>query len=73
MAVLLSTEWVGEVRSDRVVICSDLHAALVSLNSFVSQSRHDVLYEVLQCLYRVKQRGICDVPLGTSSCGSRGE
>jgi ribonuclease HI len=61
LAILLAAVCVEEVRPDRVVICSDLRAALIhlySLHSFVSQSRQDLLYEVLQCLYRVKQMGI---------------
>ena len=58
LAILLAAVCVEEVRPDRVVICSDSCAALMNLNSFLSQSRQDLLYEVLQCLYRVKQMGI---------------
>ena len=53
LAILLAAQWVEEVRPDRVVICSDSCAALMSLNAFVSQSRQDVLYEFLQCVYTV--------------------
>ena len=48
LAILLFAEWVEE--PDIVVIYSDSCAALIKLKSFVSQSRQDVLYEVLQCL-----------------------
>jgi ribonuclease HI len=54
LAIPLAAECVQEVRPDRLVICSDSCAALMSLNACVSQSRQDVLYEVLRCLYRVK-------------------
>jgi hypothetical protein len=32
LAILLTEEWVEEVRPDRVVICSDSCAALMTLN-----------------------------------------
>lgn len=55
LTILLAAEWVEVGRPDRVVICSDTCAALMTLNEFVSQSRQDVLYEVLQRLYKVRQ------------------
>jgi hypothetical protein len=46
LAIHLAAEWVEEVRPDREVIFSDSCAALMSLNSFVSQSRQYALYMI---------------------------
>jgi ribonuclease HI len=48
MAILLAFQWVEEVKPDRVVICSDSCAVLMSIQSFRSCRRQDLLYEVLQ-------------------------
>ena len=51
-------QWVEEVKPDRVVICFDLCVVLMSLQSFSSRSRQDLLYEVLQTHGRLRQMGI---------------
>lgn len=38
----------GKARQDKVLICSDSSSVLACLRSFHSNSRQDVLYEVLQ-------------------------
>ena len=55
MAILLALQWVEEVKPDRVVICSDSCAVLMSLQSFSSRSRQDLLYDVLQTHGRIRQ------------------
>ena len=57
MAILLALQWVEEDKPDRVVICSDPCAVLMSLQSFRSRSRQDLL-EVLQTHGRIRQMGI---------------
>ena len=58
MAILLTLQWVEEVKPERVVICSDLCAVLMSLQCFRSRSRQDLLYVVLQTHGRIRQMGI---------------
>ena len=44
--------------SQTVVICSDSCAGLMSLQSFRSHSRQDLLYEMVQTHGRIRQMGI---------------
>jgi ribonuclease HI len=58
ITILLALQWVEEVEPDSVVICSDSCAVLMSLQSFISRSRQDLIYEVLQTHGRIRQMGI---------------
>ena len=58
MAILLALQWVEEVKPASVVIFSDACAVLMSLQSFRSRIRQDLLYEVLQIHGRIRQMGI---------------
>ena len=49
---------VCEVKQDRVVICSDLCAVLMSLRSFRLCTRRDLMYDVLQTHGRIRQMGL---------------
>ena len=53
MTILLALQWVDEVNPDRIVICSDSCAVLMSLQSFSSHSRQDLLYDALQTHGRI--------------------
>jgi ribonuclease HI len=64
MGVLLALQWL-EGKLDRVVTCSDSCAVLMSLQSFSSRSRQDLLYEVLQTHGRVRQIGMQTSFLGS--------
>ncbi|XP_016419840.1 uncharacterized protein LOC107749259 [Sinocyclocheilus rhinocerous] len=55
MAMIIALQWVEEVRPERVVIASDSCAALMSLKCCNSRSREDLLYEILQSLFRIHQ------------------
>ncbi len=58
MGIWLALQWIEETRPDKVVICSDSSAVLKSLQSFKSQSRQDIVYEVLECYTRISQLGV---------------
>jgi len=58
IAIILALQWIIEVQPVRSVICTDSMAALTSLMSGKSESRQDLIFEVLQCLFRAKQLGI---------------
>ena len=53
---VLQIIWLYRVKD--VVTCSNSCAVLMSLQSFRSRSRHDLLYEVLQTHGRIRQMGI---------------
>ncbi len=55
VAILIALQWVEEVKPSAVVICSDSFSVLNSLISGKSDSRQDILIEILQNLYRICQ------------------
>ncbi len=46
------------IHSDKVVICSDSSAVLKSVQSFKSQSRQDIVYELLECYTMISLLGV---------------
>jgi ribonuclease HI len=58
IGILMALQWVEEVHPRDVVICSDSYSALMSINSGKSASRQDILYEILQNLYRIYRIGV---------------
>jgi len=55
IAIQIALQWVEEIQPTTVVICSDSYSALKSILSGKSESRQDILIEVLQSLYRICQ------------------
>ncbi len=55
VAILIALKWVEEVKPSAVVICSDSFSILNSSISGKSDSRQDILIEILQNLYRICQ------------------
>ncbi|XP_046732719.1 uncharacterized protein LOC124403146 [Silurus meridionalis] len=55
LAIILALQWIEEVEPERTVICSDSMAALTSLRSGKSESRQDLILEILQSLFRIRQ------------------
>ncbi|KAI2650690.1 Gag-Pol polyprotein [Labeo rohita] len=58
MAILMAMQWVEEVRAISVIVCSDSYSALNSLSSGTSASRQDILFEILQNIYRINHMGV---------------
>lgn len=58
LAIILALQWIEEVQPSRIVICTDSMAALTSLMSGKSESRQDLIFEVLQGLFRARQLGV---------------
>ncbi|XP_026126102.1 uncharacterized protein LOC113107658 isoform X1 [Carassius auratus] len=54
IAILMALEWVYEVRPDKVIICSDSMAVLLSLQS-LETNRTDILTEIMIKLYGLRQ------------------
>ncbi len=58
IAILLAIQWIEEIRPLKSVICSDSCASLASLLYSHSESRPDILMEIMQTLYRIQMMGI---------------
>lgn len=56
-AILMALEWVYEVRPEKVIVCSDSMAVIVSLNSLAA-NRNGILTENIIRLYSLRQVGI---------------
>lgn len=57
IAIILALQWV-EGQPIRSVICTDSLSAIESLASGISTARQDLIYEILQSLFRTRQLGI---------------
>ncbi len=57
VAILVALRWEEKTEIVKVVICSDSAAVLVSLISFHSKSRQDILYEILYSVTRITNQG----------------
>ncbi|KAI2643913.1 Gag-Pol polyprotein [Labeo rohita] len=55
LSICLALQWVEEIKPYTSVICTDSMAALTSLQSGKSDARQDILYEILQSIYRIRQ------------------
>ncbi|XP_038157609.1 uncharacterized protein LOC119794224, partial [Cyprinodon tularosa] len=55
LAIILALQWIEEVQPLRTVICTDSMATLNSLLSGKSETRQDLIFEVLQSLFRIRQ------------------
>ena len=73
IALLVALRWVESSRLNKVVICSDASSVLASLRSFHSNSRQDVLYEVLQSITRIVNQGGQITFLWVPACEGGGE
>ena len=58
IAIILALQWVEEVQPIRSVICTDSLSAIESLASGISTARQDLIYEILQSLFRIRHLGI---------------
>lgn len=56
IAILMALGWAYEVRTDKVIICSDSVAVLMSLQSFQT-NQSDILSEIM-IIHSIKQIGI---------------
>lgn len=58
LALLLAVQWVEENKPLRTIICSDSSSSLISLDNNHSESRPDILLEVLQTIFRINMMGL---------------
>ena len=58
IVIIMALQWVDEVKPLRTVKCSGCQAALMSLKSFNTDSRQDLIYEIAMSLYRTQQLGL---------------
>lgn len=58
MAILLAVQIIKEREIQNVVICSDSYSAIVSIANQKSESRPDLIKEILQNLFELKQSSI---------------
>ncbi len=68
----MALDWVYEVRTDKVVICSDSMAVLMSLQS-LQTNRSDILSEIMITLYSIKHRNNNSFYVGTRTCRNSGD
>ena len=52
----MALSWVEEVMPNKVVICSDSMASLISLQTYQTV-RYDIYIEILNIMYRLRQPG----------------
>ena len=57
VAVLVALKWVEITAQKKTVICSDSASVLESFTSFHSNSRQDILYQVLHTFTRIHRKG----------------
>ena len=73
LAVILSFQWVEEVRADRVVVCTDSKAVLESIQG-EGNNRKDLVLEIQHSLFRLYRSGIdiwfCWVPAHEGAKGN---
>lgn len=55
LAIIIALQWIEEVQPEKAVICSDSMAALKSLQSAKSEARQDLVFEILQNLFTIRQ------------------
>lgn len=53
IAILCALEWVGKMRPQYTLICSDSAAALMTIQAGMPRVRADLVYEIRMALYRV--------------------
>ena len=53
LAILMAVQWTEQNNIKGVIVCSDSLSALVSLQSFSSHCRADIVYEIYETLYRL--------------------
>ncbi len=50
--------WVEQVKLSKVILCSDSRSVLLSLQSFSSRSRQDIVNEIYETLFRLHNLNI---------------
>ncbi len=58
IAILLALQWIEVIQPTKAVICTDSLSALNSLSSGKSLARQDMINEVMQSLFRIRQYGL---------------
>lgn len=54
LAISFSLQWIEKNRIRKGIICSESMSALVSINTMSADNRTDILYEIYECLFRLK-------------------
>lgn len=57
-AIIMEIRWIREVKISKAVICSDCSSALISLKEMKSETRQDMVIEIIQELYSIKQASL---------------
>lgn len=58
MAVATALQWREELQIEKVILCTDLCSALMSLQSFTSHRRQDIVNDIHESLHRFKNMNI---------------
>uniref|UniRef100_A0A3Q2ZQ74 Reverse transcriptase domain-containing protein n=1 Tax=Kryptolebias marmoratus TaxID=37003 RepID=A0A3Q2ZQ74_KRYMA len=58
MAILLALQWVEEIRPIKTIICSDSSSVLLSLKNNQTDSRTDILMEIMHTVFRIQKMGL---------------
>lgn len=58
LAIASALQWAEESQIREVVLCSDSCSVLMSLQSSISNSRQDIIYEIFETLHRIKNMNI---------------
>lgn len=57
-AIIMAIRWIREVKIAKAVICSDCSSALISLKEMKSETRQDMVIEIIQELHSIKQASL---------------
>ncbi|XP_061747026.1 uncharacterized protein LOC133545438 [Nerophis ophidion] len=57
VAIYMAVNWIEENKARKVVVCSDSSSALTSIKNITSETRLDIVYEIVQAIYRINKAG----------------
>lgn len=58
IAIASALQWVEQVKLNKVILCSDSSSVLLSIQSFSSRSRQDIVNEIYETLFRLQMLNI---------------
>ncbi|XP_061909335.1 uncharacterized protein LOC133653724 isoform X1 [Entelurus aequoreus] len=57
VAIYMAINWIEENKARKAVVCSDSSSALTSIKNIASETRQDLVYEIVQAVYRINKAG----------------
>lgn len=73
MAIATALQWTEELQLEKNILSSDSCSALMSLQSFMSHTRQDIVNEMYDTLYRLKSLIILVIFMWIPACKHKGQ